>query len=143
MRTQTVIVGVILAAAMIAVPLFYNHRMNAAAFIVGLFSFIGIPFFAGILQSTPNRTMLLVAGILLALCPLVYVVTDGLAVHFEKLRDGHFLATGATIIFVSASWLAYSFRSRKWPAMFSTAALATLAAATAVYVMLWMFIYFE
>ena len=143
MRTQTVIVSVMLAAAMIAVQLFYSHRMNAAVFIAGLISFMGIPFLAGILQSTPHRTMLLVAGILLALCPLVYVVTDGLAVEFEKLRDGYFLATGATIIFVSASWLAYSIRSRKWPAMFATAAVAILSAATAVYVMLWMFMYFE
>lgn len=142
MRLQVVIVGVILTAAMIAVPLFYNHRMNAGALTGGIVTFVGVPFLAGILQKQAHRAVALTASILLVFCPVVYAVTDPLAVQFEKLRDGYFLGTGATIIFVSTVWVAYFTSLRKWPAMFAAVA-ALLSAATAVCVMLWMFVYFE
>ncbi len=127
---------------MIAVPLFYNHRINAGVFTGGTVTFIVVPFVAGTLRKQPVPSMAVTASILLLLCPMVYAITDPLAVQFERLRDVYFLTTGATIIFVSAMWLTYSFRSRKWIITFSTVA-AMLSAATAVFVMLWMFIYFE
>ena len=73
---------------------------------------------------------------------LVYVVTDPLAVQYEKLRDGFFLATGATILFVCVAWSSRFVRSRKWFA-FSVAASGAVSAAAAIYVMVSMFIYFE
>ena len=142
MRVQFVIIGVAFLGAMIAVPFFHDHRMNAGVWLAGMILFIGLPLLAGALQSQPSRAALMAAGILLMVCPLVYVVTDPLAVQYEKLRDGFFLATGATILFVCVAWSSRFVRSRKWFA-FSVAASGAVSAAAAIYVMVSMFIYFE
>jgi hypothetical protein len=148
MRTQALTVIVIFTAAVIAVPQFYSLRTSADASpvgfvsIMGIVAFLGGPFLAGILQPNVNRTMLLATGILFSLCPLVSIVTNPLAIQFERLRDSYYLATGATVLFVSTTWLAYSFRSRNWLAMFAAVA-ALLFAVTAVFTMVWIFIYFE
>jgi drug/metabolite transporter (DMT)-like permease len=127
---------------MLAVPFFYQRRMNDGVFTAGIFAFAGLPLIAGIVQKHVHRSILPVAIVLLFLCPVVYAVTDPLAVEFEKLRDGYFLATGSTIVFVSAVWLASSFKSRRW-ATVVTAAFGLVSSAAGVFILLWMVMYFE
>ncbi len=104
MRFQAVVFVAILVAAVVAVPLFYRHMFNNSVWLGGMIAFIGLPLLAGILQTEPNRTLTLAVLLLLSLCPLVGIATDPLGARSEELRDGHFLATGAAIIFVSATW---------------------------------------
>ena len=127
---------------MVAVPFFYNDRMNGRVFTGGMLAFVGIPFIAGVLQKQPHRSVVVVAIVLLLFCPVVYAITDPLAVEFEKLRDGYFLTIGSTLIFVSATWLVSSFKLRRL-AHAVTAALGLLSAAVGVLVLLWMIMYFE
>jgi hypothetical protein len=127
---------------MMAVPFFYNHRMNDGVFVGGLLAFVAPPVLAGTCQKQAERSITQLAVILLLLCPLVYAVTDRLDVQFEKLRDGFFLGTGSTIIFVSAERLNSSYRSRRW--LHAVAAASSLASATvAVFVLLWFVMYLE
>jgi hypothetical protein len=127
---------------MIAVPSLYNHRMNDAVFTGGLLAFVGTPLIAGLRQTQTHRAVTLVAAGILLFCPVVYGITDPLAVEFEKLRDGYFLGTGTAIIFVSTVWLIASYRIRK--GIQAVAAGLSLASATvAVFVLLWLVMYFE
>ena len=89
-----------------------------------------------------QRGITLAAATLVLGCPLVYAITDPLPVHFEKFRDGYFLATATLVIVVSAAWLAYSVRSQNWRIMLA-ATVSLLSGLTAVCVMFWMFTYFE
>ena len=127
---------------MIAVPLLYNHRMNTVALSGSIVAFIGIPFLAGILQKNASHLVTLAVVVLLFLCPIVYAVTDPLAVRFEKLRDGHLLATGAMIIFVSAVWLVQSIRTRMRITLL-TAVMGLILGVAEVCMLLWMIVYFE
>jgi hypothetical protein len=143
MRVQLAFIVVAILCAMLAVPFFYQRRMNDGVFTAGIFAFAGLPLIAGIVQKHVHRSILPVAIVLLFLCPVVYAVTDPLAVEFEKLRDGCFLATGSTIVFVSAVWLASSFnKSRRW-ATVVTAAFGLVSSAAGVFILLWMVMYFE
>jgi len=136
------LIVVIFVCAMIAVPFFYNHRMNESVFAGGLIGFVGAPLFAGIWQQQADRLVALLAVVLLLLCPAVYAATDALAVEFEKLRDGYFLGTGSTLIFVSAAWLGCSHRSRNW-LIAGAAALGLTSAALATCLLLLMVMYCE
>jgi hypothetical protein len=141
-RVQIAIIVAAFLCAMAAVPFFYSHRMNDGVFAGGLLTFVGIPLVAGTLRATAYRTLTLVAAALLFFCPIVYAITDPLAVEFERLRDGYFLGTGSTMIFVFAEWLISSYKSRKWTHAFASA-FGLIAAAVAVFVLLWMVMYFE
>ena len=127
---------------MIAVPFFYGHRMDDRVFMGGLLAFVGTPLIVGILQKQAYRRVTLVAAGLVLLCPVVYAITDRLAVEFEKLRDGYFLGTSSTILFVSAGWLINSYRSGKSIHAFA-AAFSLIAAAFSSVVLMWMVMYFE
>jgi hypothetical protein len=127
---------------MIAVLFFYAHRMDDRVFIGGVFTFVGVPLIAGSLQQQAYRSVMLVSLVLLFLCPVVYAITDPLAAQFEKMRDGYFLATSSSIIYVSANWLANSLRtSRLVPGI--TSALTLVVMTIAVFILLWMVIYLE
>jgi hypothetical protein len=123
-------------------PFIYHHRQEGVVWIAGMIAFAAVPVFFGILQSQANYSLAVAAAILLLLSPIVYAATDPLDKHFEKLRDGHFLATGATIIFVSTAWLTHSVRERNWTA-FAAATLASVVANLAVFVLLWIVLYLE
>jgi hypothetical protein len=141
-RVQVAFIVVAVLCSMLAVPFFYDHRMNDGLFTAGMLTFVGIPSIAGIVQTRAHRSIALTAISLLLLCPLVYLVTDPLAVEFERLRDGYFLATGSTLVFACAIWLASSLRSRSAP-LVAIAALGLLSSAFAIFILLWMVMYFE
>jgi hypothetical protein len=141
-RVQLGFVVAAFLCAMIAVPFFYNHRMNDAVFTGGFLAFVGTPLIAGILQTQTHRPVTLVAAGLLLFCPVVYSITDPLAVEFEKLRDGYFLGTGTAIIFVSTVWLITSYRIRKGIQAFA-AGLSLASALVAVFILLWIVMYLE
>lgn len=142
MRVQLAFIAAATMVAMLAVPFFYNHRMNGGVFAAAVLIFAGIPLIAGKFQSTSHRPVTLVAICYLFLCPLVYMVTDSLDAQFEKLRDGFFLATGSTLIFVCTVWIRSSLSSRK--SLHLCAAIFGLSSAIGgVSVLLWMTMYFE
>jgi hypothetical protein len=128
--------------AMVAVPFCYNARMDDGVFIGNLLAFIGIPLVVGILLKHPHRSVILVTAGLLLFCPVVYAITDGLAVEFERVRDGYFLGTGSAALFVSTMWLMSSCGAGKWIQAVA-AAFVVAAFAFAVFVLLWMVMYFE
>lgn len=142
MRFQAVIFSVLYMAAMIAMPFLYSHRMDVVVWIGSAIAFVALPLFVGILQTKANYSLTRAAAVLLLLCPLIYAITDRLDVQFEKLRDGHFLATGATIIFVSAAWLTQSVRKRNWAALV-VAIIGLIVASSAVCILLWFVMYLE
>jgi hypothetical protein len=137
-RIQIAFIAAVLISAMLAVPFFYSHRMNDGLFIGGLLTFVGIPLIAGAF----DRSVTLAAMVLLLLCPIVGVITDPLAILFERLRDGYFLGTGSAIIFVSSIWIANCVRARKLDHI-AIAILGLLSATVAVFILLWMVMYFE
>ena len=139
---HVLIIATVFIASMVAVPFFYTHRMSAGAWLGGMIMFVALPFIVGILQDQPNRTIAKIVGMLLLLCPTVYVATDRLDSEFEKLRDGFFLGTAVTVSFVCSAWMANSLRARHWGAILGSVAGLVFASA-AVFIMLWMFIYFE
>lgn len=141
-KVQAVIFVAIVLASISAVPQFYDRRWDDKVWLSAIVVFIVLPLLAGFFQTQPSRSLTFAIGILLSLCPLVFAVTDRLPQHFEKLRDSHFLATGATIIFMSAAWLAYSFRNRKWVVL-AVAALTVLLASVTVCGLLWLIFYME
>ncbi len=142
MRVQLAFIAVATIVAMLAVPFFYNHRMNGGVFAAAVLTFAGIPLIAGKSQRTSHRPVPLVAIGFLFLCPLVYMVTDTLDAQFEKLRDGFFLATGSTLIFVCTVWIRSSLPSRKFLHI-GAAVFGLLSAVIGVFVLLWMTMYFE
>lgn len=142
MRVQVAFIVVASIGGILAMPFFYEHRMNDRVFTAGMLTFAGIPLIAGMLQRLSHRSVTLVAIGFLILCPLVYVVTDPLDAHFERLRDGFFLATGSTFIFVSTVWIRSSFGSRKLAHLLA-AVFGLLSATVVVFVLLWMVMYFE
>jgi hypothetical protein len=141
-RVQLVLIVAVVLCAMIAVPYFYNHRMNGAVFTGGSLAFVGTPLIVGILQAQAHRTVTLVTAGLLLLCPVVYAFTDSLAVDFEKLRDGYFLGTGSAIIFVSTVWLVTSYKLTKGSQAIA-AGFSLVSASVAVFILLWLVMYFE
>jgi hypothetical protein len=128
--------------AIVAVPLCYKARMDDGVFTVNLLAFIGMPLAVGVLLKHPQRSVIHVTVGLLLLCPAVYAITDGMAVEFERVRDGYFLGTGSAVIFVSTMWLISSCKAGKWIQAFS-AAFVVASFALAVFVLLWMVMYFE
>jgi hypothetical protein len=124
--------------AVAAIPFFYLYRMNAGIFAGGIFTFIGVPLVFGVLLKHGHRIVTLGAIVLLLVCPLVYVAFD----FAEKLRDGSFLAIGSTILFVSATWISDSVRSRRWGRC-AIAINGILSSAVALFILLWMTVYFE
>jgi hypothetical protein len=142
MQTRAILVCMVFLAAGLGVPLFYNHRMTALAFVAGITAFAAVPLLAGILRSEPDRIMTGWALLMIAFCPVVYVVTEFLDSQFERMRDSYFLATASTIIFLSATWVNYSAKLREWAILWAAIGVQ-LAATLAVLVMIWMFIYFE
>ncbi len=142
MRMQLAFIVAVVACSLLAVPLFHNHRMNDGVFAGGILTFVGVPLLAGIFQKQTHRSITLFAAIFLLLCPAVYAVTDSLAVQFEKLRDGFFLATGSTIVFVASVWLASSFKPFRL-AHIATAMLALLSSSVSVIAVLWVVMYLE
>jgi hypothetical protein len=141
-RSQAVVLGAIAIAAIVAVPLLYNYRMSASAWMCSMIAFVGFPFVAGILQDQVYRPVTLAAATLVLMCPIVYVVTDRLAAQIERWRDGYFLAAGAAMIFICASWMVHSARSQRRIARL-TAALGLLVSSAAVGVLLWLVVYLE
>jgi hypothetical protein len=141
-RSQAVILGAIVIAAIVAVPLLNNYRMSASAWVCSMIAFVGFPFVAGILQEKVYRPVTLAAATMVLVCPIVYVVTDRLAVQFERLRDGYFLAAGAAMIFICAAWLVHSARSQRRIARLTTAS-GLLVSGAAVDVLLWLVVYLE
>jgi hypothetical protein len=135
-------VVVALLCATVAVPLCYDARMDDGVFTVNLLAFIGIPLVVGILLQQPRRSVILVSSGLLLLCPVVYAITDGLDVEFERVRDSYFLGTGSAILFVSTMWLISSCRAGKWIQTVA-AAFVVASAAFAIFVLVWMVMYFE
>lgn len=142
MRVQVAFIVAASIVAMLAMPFFYGHRMNDGVFMAGLLAFVGIPLIAGKVQTLSHRSVTLVAIGFLFLCPLIYVATDHLDSQFEKLRDGFFLATSSTCIFVSTVWITTSFSSRKLPHIL-VAVFSLLSAIFAISVLLGMVLYFE
>jgi hypothetical protein len=128
--------------AMVAVPICYDARMEDGVFIGSLLAFIGTPFVVGTLLRHPHRSVILVTAGLLLFCPVVYVITDGLAKEFERVRDSYFLGTGSAVLFVATMWLMSSCSAGKW--IQAVAAVFVAASfAFAVFVLLWMVMYFE
>jgi hypothetical protein len=133
---------VALLCAIIAVRFCYSARMNDGVFIGMLLAFIGVPLVVGILLKHAHRSVIVVATGLLLFCPVVYVLADGLAVEFEGVRDSYFLGTGSVVLFVSTMWLISSSRGGKWIQAVA-AAFVVASFALAVFVLLWMVMYFE
>jgi hypothetical protein len=142
MREQAAIIAAVFIAAMLAVPLFYSEQSNSSFLLAGIGVFAAVPLLLGALQKQPNRSIARASLILFLASPLVYALADPLHQVFERLRDGYFLATSATIIFVSATWLAHLVRTRKWAGALAVTQLLLVAVGTQC-IMLWMFIYFE
>jgi MFS family permease len=142
MRRQVGLIVAFFVFAMIALPYFYGYRMNDLAFTGGVLAFIGVPLIAGLLQTRVRRPVMLLAAILLILCPVVYALTDRMSVEFEKLRDGYFLGVGIAIIFVAAAGLIESYKTGKRGRAVA-ASLCLASAAAAVSVLLWLVIYLE
>jgi hypothetical protein len=128
--------------AMVVVPYCYNHRMDDGVFTASLLAFTGVPLIAGILQRHTHRFVALVVAVLLLFCPLIYAVTKPLAIEFETIRDSYFLGVGSTLLFVSATWLSSSYKTRRWIHAVAAACGLTFTA-VAVFVLLWMVMYFE
>lgn len=145
MRTQLTIVGVLLVSAMLAVPFFYafnNHRLTNALYWVGATAFIGLPLAAGSVQRSLSQAAIATTGALLLACPLVYAITDPLPVAYEKPRDGFFLGTATTVVFVCAAWASTAWQTRKWQAIL-LAVFGVVASAAAIFMILFMIMHFE
>jgi hypothetical protein len=133
---------VVLLCALVDIQFCYSARMDDGVFSANLLAFIGMPSVIGFLLKHPHRSVILIAAGLLLLCPAVYAITDGMAVEFERVRDGYFLGTGSAVLFVSTMWLTSSCRTGKWIQAVAAAFLVA-SFAFAVFVLLWMVIYFE
>jgi hypothetical protein len=141
MRTQAAMFGMTCLGAAIAVPFFYEHR-SPAVWLGGVVAFALLPFLAGVFWRRPTLAATYVAGVLVLLCPFVYLLTDPLDVKFEKARDAFFVLTSSTVIFVSTNWAATCARSGSWTRLV-VATLGVLAGVAAVCAMLWLIMYLE
>ncbi len=133
---------VLVVCSFLAVPLFYRLRMQDGVFVGGILAFVGVPLLGGILQKQAHRSITFSAAVFLLLCPVVYAVTDPLAVQFEILRDCFFLATGSTIVFVTSVFLASSLKPPR-VARIVISGMLLLLSSVAVITLLWMIMYFE
>jgi hypothetical protein len=73
---------------------------------------------------------------------VVYAITDPLAKEFEQVRDGYFLAASSSMVLVSSAWMASSYRSGNWLRCLA-AIFGGISSSLAVFVLLWMIMYFE
>lgn len=142
MAAQLGVIGALFLCAMITASYCHDHRMDDRVFIGSLVGFIVIPLIVGSMRWHAHRAILLGAAGLLLLCPLAFIVTDPLAADFEKVRDGYFLGTFGSIVFVCRIWLSSSYKNGREIQVIA-AGLGMAWAATAVFVLLWMVMYFE
>jgi hypothetical protein len=142
MGVQIGYIGAAMLCAMIAAPYCYNHRMDRAVLFGTLWAFTVIPLIVGVFSKQAYRSVTLAALALLLLCPVVYAITDPLAKEFEQVRDGYFLAASSSMVLVSSAWMASSYRSGNWLRCLA-AIFGGISSSLAVFVLLWMIMYFE
>jgi hypothetical protein len=142
MPIQIATMAALVVSAFLAVPQLYANRFNGAAFWSGIALFCVLPPLAGSFQSKPARPIALFGGFMLLLCPLVYLVTDGMHSRAEVSRDSYFLATFSIVGLLSGAWLRSSLGVRRW-ASAALASVFTIAASFGAFVLIALVLYLE